>query len=185
MKDDRKACLTDIPETTTCPHCGGPLKAVNYFSARPVSQSVTNQTLDSKTITTTFTDIVHHNGGICLPCVHKESKAQRVIGLILMIGGGISSGIAMMTGLVLSAIAERDGKDVGAVIGAPMTLMVILLLVALAGLIVYALGNEYSPKKYPIPERLFLLFTKRLKKERPTVGLVYLTPALAAQLEKK
>jgi len=185
MKNTQKACLSDIPGTTNCTHCGSPLKTVEYFSARPVSQAITNQTLDSKTITTTYTDIVHHNGGICLHCVHKESKPERIIGLVLLIGGGISSGVAMMTGLVLSAIAERDGKDVGAAIGTPMALMVILLLVALVGLIIYAHGNEYNPKKFLIPERLFLLFTKRIKKESPTIGVVYLTPALAAQLQKK
>lgn len=185
MKEDQKACLTDILETTSCPLCGGSLKSIEYFSARPVSQSITNQTPDSKTITTAFTDIVHHNGGLCLPCAHKAGKTQRVIGLILLNGGGISSVIAMITGLVLSSIAERDGKDVGAAIGTPMALMIVLLLVALAGLIIYALGNEYSPKKNQIPERLFLLFTKRLKKEQPLAGRVYLPPALAAQLEKK
>jgi hypothetical protein len=185
MKNIQKACLTDILGTSNCPHCGSSLKAVEYFTARPVSQAVTNQTLDSKTITTTYTDIAYHIGGICLPCVHKERKAKRIIGLALLIVGGISSGVAMMTGLVLSAIAERDGKDVGAAIGTPMALMVILLLVALVGLIIYANGNEYSPKKYLIPERLFLLITKRIKKESPTVGVVYLTPALAAQLQKK
>ena len=75
----------------------------------------------------------------------------------------MSSVLAMISGVVLSSIAERDGKDVGAAIGTPMALMIVLLLVALAGLIIYALGNEYSPKKNQIPERLFLLFTKRLK----------------------
>lgn len=185
MINDRKSCLSDILGTTNCPRCGSPLKTVEYFTARPVSQAVTSQTLNSQTVTTTYTDIVHHNGGICLTCVHKVHKAKRMLGLALLIGGGLSSMVAMMTGLVLSAIAERDGKDVGAAIGTPMALMVILLLIALAGLLVFAHGNEYNSKKFQIPERLFLLFTKRMKKESPAVGIVYLTPALAAQLEKK
>lgn len=186
MKNVQKACLSDIAGNMNCSHCGSTMSTVEYFTAHPASQVITNQTLDSKTVTTTFDDVGQHIGSICVTCVHRERAIERIIGLVLLIGGGILSGVAMMTGLVLYTIAERDGKGVGAVIGTPMMLLtVVLLLEAIAGLCIFLDGNAYNPKKFIIPERLFLLYTKRLKKENPTDRVVYLTPALAAQFEKK
>ena len=184
MSTKKKVCLSDGNENSLCPNCGKPMKPVDYYTAKVLKQEETSRDLNTRTVVTSYTDVVHHTGNICLSCAHEEQKKNRTAGLVMLIGGSVASMAAMMTGLVRSTIAENNGGDVGAVLGLPMALMCIFLVLAIIGLCVYVGSNAYNPKRRYSPDQLFLIFSKRMYKESLQVGIVYLSPLQVKQMKK-
>jgi hypothetical protein len=185
MTANKKVCISDGNENVFCPNCGKVMPTVEYFTAKPISQEVRQQNYNTQQIITTYTDIVHHFGNICLSCAYDNEKKKRTIGLILLIGGGILSFGSMLTGLVLSTLAQNNGGDVGAALGLPMALMCVFLILAVFGIAIFLGAESLRPNRIRSKEQLYVLFERCIKKEAPQAGIVYLSPWLAAQLKNK
>ena len=185
MVNRKKVCVSNGSENLSCSTCGRVMKTIDYYTAKVLKREETGRDLSTRTIVTSYTDVAHHTGNICLFCAHEEQKKKRTTGLVMLVGGAILSMAAMMTGLVLSAIAEGDGGDVGAVLGLPMALMCIFLVLAIIGLCIYGEANVYNPRRKFSQDQLFLNFSKRMEKENLQVGIVYLSPLQVMQMKKK
>ena len=185
MTANKKVCISDGNDNAFCPNCGKVMQNVEYFTAKPINQEVRQQNYNSQQIITTYTNIVHHLGNICLSCAYDNEKKKCTIGLILFIGGGILSFGSMLTGLVLSTLAQNNGGDVGATLGLPMALMCVFLILAVFGIAIFLGSDSLRPNRIRSKEQLYALFERCIKKETQRIGIVYLSPWLAAQLKKK
>lgn len=185
MQTKKSVCISNGQENMSCPHCGKVMQTVEYYTARPINQEVRQQNYNTQQIITTYTDVNHHWGNLCLSCAYENEKKKRTFGLILLMGGGVLSFGSMMIGLVLSSIAQSKGGNVGASLMLPMALMCIFLILAVFGIAIFSEVNALQPKRVRSKEQLYALFEKCIKKEVPQSGIVYLSPWLAAQLKKK
>lgn len=182
---NQKACILNGSEEAVCPNCGRTMQKVEYYTARPIRQSAAQRSWDTKIVTTTYTDVNPHIGNICLVCANENEKSKRIAGLIMMIAGGFGSFAAMLTGLVLSTLAESQGGDVGAALGTPMVLMCGLLVLAVIGLVLFLGSNSYRSVRSNDKDKLFLLFLQYIKSNgMQSSGVVYLNPRQAARMRK-
>ena len=184
MATRKQACFPNGMVNSICPNCGLPLQPVKYYTARPLRQEEIGRNYDSRTIQITYTDINPHVAYVCLSCLRENAAGSRSAGLALLIGGGLISMTSMMVGLVRSTLVQQAGGDVGAVLGLPMALMCVFLIVAIAGLCLFAGSNAVNPARRYSQEQLFQMFIKIIQKESPQFGIVFLSPAQVKQMQR-
>jgi hypothetical protein len=180
----KKIWFSDGADGAKCPNCGHAMKAVEYYSARPVQREVVQQ-LSTQQIITTYQDVTRHIGNICLFCAHDNEKGKRTAGLALLVTGAAGSALAMLAGLIRARVAEVNGGNVGAAMTPAMFLMILLLIIGIIGLAIFLEGNAFRNNRVYDQDKLFPLFIKKMYQESNQSGLVYLSPWQAAQLKKK
>lgn len=184
MAKTTAVCVPDTMEGALCPHCGGRLRTVEYYTAKPVRQQTLQRDFNTQTVVTTYTNVQRRIGGICFTCADKRQRMNRIAGLVVLIAGGLGGIAAMVTGLIRSNIAAAQGGNIGAAMNGPMALMILCLLLAVVGLSVFVGSRAFHPGRALSSGALFLLFLKRMLKEGHHPGLVCLMPEQAAKLEK-
>ena len=184
MRNVKKTCITDTINNTACPHCGKTMHSVEYYTAKPIQQQVVQRDLNTNTVITIYTDVCRHLGGICLACTYESEKNKRRAGLILFIAASVGGFISMVAALILSTAAQVHGENIGAAMGAPMGLMCVFLILAVIGLCIFVGARAFRSNRLFTPDVLYLLFIKQMRKEYTKIGIVYLSPHLAAQLKR-
>ena len=78
--------FTTMNEEYQCPICQSTLNKVPYFLGAVRGKNVQSD-LNYKTTTTTYSNVIKKQGGICINCGHKKYKSRRTIGLPMFLLG--------------------------------------------------------------------------------------------------